>query len=545
MLQRARRIYHDHHSFILLLVLFIAFRLMTLLLYRPGGFIADYSEYNTGNLAFARLSDRGFYPFVHYWLEWPPLFSWLVVGIYRLSLLIPPWTDPRLWYNTLLGLSLLPFEAGNFIVIYLISLELYDKARALTCALIYACLFAPLYIWSGWNDSLPLFFLLLGLYLLLRNRGIAAAIVAGLGFWVKVIPILVVPVGLRVLTGVRRKAVLVGATCLTLLVIALPFLWINAGFLRAFFANMLGRSSWETVWALLEGYYSYGVVTADRFTLPADFSTHPSSLPWPAITIVFALIFLWLYTRRPDYENKGKIVALTGLTMNLFMLWSKGYSPQFIVQLIPFAVLLLPNLRGVAYVVLLDIINFLEATVYFIMLPQEQWLFVAAVLARTLLIVALSLEYGLVLFDLRSPRIIKLHRRAFAGLLIFLTVAGCGLVYPLGKAYHSSRYAQEEYQPVMELVQAHSAPGQAALMVTDQTLYQRFYPFLRGYVAIYLSPEGDRLSALTMAHDELWLFEEEAQAAELRAWLDEHTERIEVYEFGNGELYRYHVPEEQ
>ncbi len=542
MRQRARRIYDDHHHFVLFLVLFVAFRLMTLLLYRPGGFIADYSDYNTSYLPFARWSDQGLYPFVHYWLEWPPLFSWLVVLVYRLSLVMPAWTDPRLWYNTLLGLSLLPFEVGNFIVIYLIALQLYDRGKALTCALIYACLFAPLYIWSGWNDSMPVFFMLLSLYSLLRGKGIAAGIITGTGFWVKAIPILLVPVGLRILGGVRRKAAFLIATCLTLVLIALPFLWLNAGFLWAFLANMLGRSSWETVWALLDGYYSYGVVTADRFTVPVDFSTHPSSLPWPLITVAFALILLWLYTRRLDYESKLSIVALTGLTVNLFTLYSKGYSPQFIVQLIPFAVLLLPNLRGVAYIILLDIINFLEATVYFIILPQEQWLLVTTVLSRTLLILALSVEYGLILFHLRSPRITSIHRRAVAGLFVFLAVAGCVLLYPLGKAYRSARYAQQEYRPVMELLQAQASP-QTALIVTDQALYQRFYPFLSGHMSIYFSPQQGTLPAIAMAHDELWLFGETAQASEGQAWLEGHTERIEVYEFDNGELYRYRVPE--
>jgi hypothetical protein len=543
-LQRVQQTFREHQSFVLFSVLFVAFRLMTLLLYRPGGFIADYSDYNTSYLPFAQWSDRGLYPFIHYWLEWPPLFSWLVVIVYRLSLLIPAWTDPRLWYNTLLGLSLLPFEVGNFVLIYLIGLELYDKTKALTCALIYACLFAPLYVWTGWSDSMPLFFLLLGLYLLLRRKGIAAGVTAGVGFWVKVFPVLLVPVGLRVLAGFRRKAAFLVATCAALLLIALPFLWLNAHFLWAFFANMLGRSSWETVWALLDGYYSYGVVSADRLSLPTDFSTHPTSVPWPVVTIVFALILLWLYTRRIDYENNLKTVALTGLTVNLFILYSKGYSPQFIVQLIPFVILMLPNLRGAGYIILLDIINFVEATVLFIILPDEHWLLVVTVLFRALLVVALGIEYGFRLFDVRLPRLITLQRRASAGLLICLTLALLVLLYPVGRAYRSSRYASEEYRPVIELLQTRSTPNQAGLILADQAVYQRFYPFLRGYVDIYLSPEDDKLSALTMAHDELWVFGEDALTAELRVWLDDHTARTEVYEFDSGDLYRYHVREE-
>jgi hypothetical protein len=543
--QRARQIYYDHQNFTLLLVLFVAFRLMTLLLYRPGGFIGDFSDFNTSFLPFARFSDQGLYPFVHYWLEWPPLFAWLVVGVYRLSLLIPAWTAPGLWYNTLLGLSLLPFEVGNFILIYLIGLELYDRGKAFTCALIYACLFAPVYIWSGWSDCMPLFFLLLGLYLILRGKAVAAGVAAGVGFWVKVIPILLAPVGLRVLAGGRRKALFCVAVCVTLGLVALPFLYLNAPFIWAFLANTLGRSSWESVWALLEGYYSYGVVTPDRFTVPSDFSTHPSTLPWLLINAVFGLVLLWLYTRRRDYRDSKRVVALTGLTVNLLTLFSKGYSPQFIVQLIPFAVLLLPSLKGAAYVMLLDVANFLEASVYFIMLPNERWVFVAAIVARTLLIVALTAEYAIALFDVRRARIASMHRRATTAFLAFLVVGGCVLVYPLARAYDSSRYAQSEYRPVMEILRASPEPGESALILTDQSAYQQFYPFLRGYMGVYFAADDERLPQIAADHSDLWLFQGQGPAPDVQDWLDQHAERLESHNFANGKLYRYHVLESQ
>ncbi|HAL62620.1 MAG TPA: hypothetical protein DCP08_09485, partial [Chloroflexi bacterium] len=191
----------QHQDFVLLLILFVAFRVMTLLLLRPGGYIADYSEYNTGYLAFARWSDKGLYPFIHYWLEWPPLFPWLVVGAYRLSLLVPPWVDPRLWYDIFLGLALLFFETGNLVVIYLLALELYDKGKAFKSALIYTLLFTPLYFWLGWLDSMPLFFLLLGLYLLIRQRATSAGIALGLGFMIKITPAIIVAVGWKALNS--------------------------------------------------------------------------------------------------------------------------------------------------------------------------------------------------------------------------------------------------------------------------------------------------------------------------------------------------------
>ncbi|MFB0546588.1 MAG: hypothetical protein ACETWB_06735, partial [Anaerolineae bacterium] len=113
---RFKEIYHDHHDFILLLVLFATFRLLATLFFRPGGFIRDYSEY-IPYLGGAGLSDRGLYPFVNYWWEYPPLFPWLAVAIYRLSAVIPPWLEePRLWFNALLGLALLVFEVVAFVL---------------------------------------------------------------------------------------------------------------------------------------------------------------------------------------------------------------------------------------------------------------------------------------------------------------------------------------------------------------------------------------------------------------------------------------------
>jgi hypothetical protein len=541
-LHKARQLHEEHSSFVLFAVLFLAFRVLVLLLYRPGGFFADYSDYNTSYLPFAQWSDKDLYPFVDYWLEWPPLFSWWIVGVYRLSLLIPSWTDPRLWYNTLLGLSLLPFEVGNFVLVYLTGLELYDRAKALKCALIYACLFSPLYIWSGWNDCMSLLFLLLGLYLCLRRRAVFAGIMVGLGFWLKVIPLLVFPVGLRVLEGLRRKASFATATCVTLLAIALPFLFASPGFLGAFFANLLGRSSWETVWALLDGYYSYGVVTADRLSIPIDHSTHASSLPWPMITAAFVLLLIWLYSRRLDYRSKLNVVALTALTVNIFTLYSKGYSPQFIVQLIPFVIILLPNLRGVLYIILLECLNFVEATLYFIVLPDQHWVLVATVVFRTLLLVALGVEYGFLLFDVSSSRLRTSQRRASVALLVYVGVALCAMLYPLGQAYAAARYEAEEYRPAIEVIKARSTSGPGVVVVTEQQVYQRLYPFLWGSVTLYLSPDGERLSAIGSSHDELWLLTTQPGSSAAWNWLAENAEQTETYEFPGGKLIRYDLP---
>jgi hypothetical protein len=93
------------------------------------------------------------------------------------------------------------------------------------------------------------------------------------------------------------------------------------------------------------------------------------------------------------------------------------------------------------------------------MLPDERWLLVTTVLLRTLLIIALSFEYGLILFDVKSSRVTTLHRRASIALLVCVAVSLCALVYPLGQAYLSSRRQAEVYAPVSALVETQSSLG--------------------------------------------------------------------------------------
>lgn len=533
-MKRIREIYSQYQDFVLLLILFIAFRVMALLFFRPGGYIADYSEFNTGYLAFARWSDKGLYPFIHYWLEWPPLFPWLVVGIYRLSLLVPSWVDPRLWYDTLLGLALLFFEIGNLVVIYLLALELYDKGKAFKCALIYTLLFAPLYFWLGWIDSMPLFFLLLGLYLLLRQRATSAGIALGLGFMTKITPAIMLAVGWKALRTMRRKVGLFLAFGVMVLAIAAPFLLARPHFFIASFRSMVARSSWETVWALLEGYYSYGVVAGDRFDPQPNVATRPSTLPWPLITLAFALLYLWLFTRSWG-EEKSRIVAFAGLSINLFTLYNKGYSPQFLIQLIPFVVLLLPHLRGVIYILLLDTLNFLEATVYFIMLPDERWLLVGTVLWRTLIISILCAEYSTTFFSLTEEWGARLRRRAFAALVAASLLMGLLGGYRLMGAYYRARYAQEEYRPVVEFLRSTVEPGVAALILPDHALYQRLYPFLRKEMTLYVA-EDRTLPHIIEGYSDIWLV---SQEGEVETWLKSRMELVGAHDLAGMRLLHF------
>jgi len=411
------------HPFLYVLVTFVAFRLMAVLLLKPGGYVTALSDFTFYRLL-ARYAAQGFYPSVHYWMEYQPLFPWIPVGIYRLSLLLPDWGAPGFWFNIFMGSFFLLAETANLGLIYFIARRLYRQAVAVRVAWIYSLLFVPLLIMLGWFDVLGLTFLLLALYLTLRHRSLGGGVVAGLGFLVKLLPLIVVPVAFWREPTWRRRALLIAITGLTIVVVALPFALLNPELFGLSWTINLKRGSWETVWALLEGYTSYGLAGGGNRFDPAEAGANqpPSHLPWPLISLGFALLYLWLWTRPTDWNDDRRAVAFTGLTMNLVTLYLKGYSPQFLVWLLPFPILLFPGLRGIAYALLLSAVNLVESPLYFTLLPDQTWLLTGAVLARSGLLILLAVEYGRMALSQPIPAVWS--RRLCLGAAALLALLG-------------------------------------------------------------------------------------------------------------------------
>jgi hypothetical protein len=166
-----RRFYAEHRWFLALLLLFAAFRAFAILLFRPGGFIADNSDYEF-YYAWGLTLPMGYTTFETLWTAYPPLFPALMLPVFAWASRIPPWVEPRLFFHALFGLELLFFEIGNFILIYRLArrLEAEDAPSpapsiplGLKATVFYALLFAPVYTLLGWFEAMPLFFLLLGL----------------------------------------------------------------------------------------------------------------------------------------------------------------------------------------------------------------------------------------------------------------------------------------------------------------------------------------------------------------------------------------------
>ncbi len=533
-LARLRQAVAEHREFLLILGLFLAFRLMFVIVVRPGGYLGVMTTFHYYHLL-QSLANQGYAPLVDYWVEYPPLMPWLLLGIYRLSLLIPPWVEPGTWYLTLLGATFALFEAGNLVLFYAIGRRLHSGAEAVRRAWIYSALFIPVVTLLSTFDNVVLFFLLWVVLLTLDRHSAGAGVVAGLGFMAKLVPVVALPAAWLHLPAWSQRARLVAAFVLVLMLIALPFLLAGPEHFLAAFTTVFDRGSWETVWALLDGYYSFGVAGGPNRFDPADAGAaqHASSLPTLPITLAFGLLYLWLLTRRAAWQERRVAVAFVALSQNLLLLYSRGYSPQFLVMVLPFVLLLLPAWRGVMYALLLSAASLVEYPIYFVVLPGEPWLLAGAVLLRTLLLVILSFEFAAQVYAWRvSQRRWRQVAAVTLALSLLLAVAGGVAGF---RAYWQTRYEASPHHTAMEALTASADTG-ASVVVDEQEVYEQLYPYLHRRFEVrsvethdYLPAWEPRLEAAAGEAGELWLYTR--AGSPLYTWLAAHRSLLSEQDF--------------
>jgi hypothetical protein len=574
--------WYASREFLLIFSLFVAFRIMALLAYRPGGQVLDFSDFYWYR-EYAQVTRQGYFPYVNLWAPYPPLFPILVVGLWWVSTLMPPWEHVNLWFTLSLGGTMLVFEAGNLVLLFCIARRLADRRRALRSAWFYTALFVPVYTLTAHFESLPLFFFLLGLYLLLKQRPYWSAAVTGIGFLTKLIPLILLPVGARLPRAVgedgaaggsplwrlrietrwmklgldlKHLLLYVGTFAATILLFGLPLYLLNSRLVWASLAINQVREPWQTVWALIEGNYRYGIAPLDMRDLDwRPVASSGEAVPWLVVTALFGLVYGFVYTRKFDWRQPKNIVAFTGFTVLLFMLYSKGYSPQWLGWALIFVALLLPNLRGAFYAIVVSLVNLLEANVFFTMVPGEHWLLAVTVSIRTFVFLMLVVEFLLILQPQWSISVVQKARRWV--LVVFAAALAVGGIFGavrLGQAYADVRLEASPYRDAIEILQEEASAGAAILVNSyDHRTYDWLYPYLWRRLSFYMlddyapsssSVEDKTLSLLdtvSRRHQEWWMFDNdpEAQSASeaiLSEWLNAHGEEVLVHDVGGGRL---------
>ncbi len=515
----------EHAEFLWLLILALLFRLCAVLLFSQGGYlydghpVYDYQFYRR----IGELSLQGYYPSIDYWIEYPPIFSWTVVGIYRLSLLLPAMRDPIFWFHNLLGSFLAVVDGFNLALIYLIELRLAGRAAALRAATMYALLFWPVYVMLGWLDPLPLLFMLATVYGLVTNRPVLVGLAAGMGFMTKLIPAVVAPIALRTFQKRKEQVACVVAGLITVCLVAAPFLLASPRLFVAGFQSAVARSSWETIWALFEGYFDVGIVAPLETHFDATsaaWQSHPSTLPWTAITGAFVVLYLIALTRMSGRSPRST-VAFAGLAITLLLMFSKGYSSQFIEYVLPFVILIMPNGWGAVFAVLLTLANLLQFPIYPMVFRNQPWVLWVAVVWRTSLWIALCVVYAVAFTDRTPVWLAKLRNRMAVPVTVAAGVAVLGLAWPLLSTYVENR---GEYSDLQRYLQPLATADQGIVLSTDE-LIGYVYPFVRES-AIWGLPDD-------------WQQKQEQTAAALQQFSTSHSNVWLLLDYSRGEDARH------
>ncbi len=343
-----RRSQIPSHRFIPLL--FFLGRLI-LLLALPLDGLRGYGDF----IHFYQLAGLGT-PFIDFWVEFPPLFPFLSSMLFRLT------QGQQHVYDYLLVFLLTAFQTGSLIMFMRLAVRLHGKSAAERRSWIYfAFLLCIAYGW-WYFDPIAVFTMLVGLLWVLEHRYIRAGIALAIGALVKWFPVLLLPA--IWLYAKPRKALVSTALILGIVIAIWGGLYALAPRMTlASLGAQASKGSWETVWALVDGNRGTGNFgpLVERFEsesarLPRG---NPARLPASLSLIIFAAIGGWFF-RRALVDDDRSLIAFLGVAWGVFLLWSPGWSPQWVLYLIPLLLLVLPERQGFLITIALVLINLLE-----------------------------------------------------------------------------------------------------------------------------------------------------------------------------------------
>lgn len=377
-------------SIAVVVMLFIGLRITILMVREPSGLMQFGESINLYRVA-ELTAVTGQLPMVGHWVEYPPLITVLNTGLHQLLVVALRLPDHAYFYA--FSLIYLLADTGNLYLIYRIGSRVYGQGRGLDIAWTYALLGPPL-VFLTWNfEALTAFFMLLGLWWLLEGKDARSAISIAAGALTKVMPGLLVPVAWRFRS--LGDAIRYTGTVAALGILAyLPFFIASPTFTLASMRSQVSKASWQTIWALIDGNFRTGNFGGAVERLDPERAGvligNPPVIPRWLTLLVFGALYLYLFTR-PMRQSDRAIVAFFGMTWCVFLLWSKGWSPQWMAMLLPLILLVFPNRQGVLVVLVFSILNFLEWPV---LISRGMWtgLYLTVIL-RTLILIGLLVAF--------------------------------------------------------------------------------------------------------------------------------------------------------
>jgi len=202
----------------------------------------------------------------------------------------------------------------------------------------------------------------------------------------------------------------------------------------------------------------------------------------------FGALYVYLSTRKIDWRDNGRATAFVGLTWCLFALWSRGYSPQWAINFVPFVALAMPNARGAVYLMLVAVGLVAEWPGAFVLARSQEWYLSAIIIWRTVLTVLLAVELGTL--ALANAQAIRKFRTACSVLAGVLSVAALTIGV---LAVHRSFELELAIEPLRSTVnRLQSEPPQdAGLLCREVEVCERISPYVPQLAKYWVpSPDG-------------------------------------------------------
>ena len=283
-------------------------------------------------------------PYFHYWSEYPPLYAWTIELIYWIS------QGNQFLFDFILYLLLTMAGSISIWLLGKITSLLYveEKQTLWRVSVFFGFLAFSAYSW-WYFDLIPVTMMLAATYYLLKEKDTQASIWLGLGILTKWFPILLLPAIFRFRNFKQFLKITLIALGLTVIVWGMQYA-LSPTMTLASLQSQPSRSSWQTIWALLDGNMTTGAFLpiAEKLN-PAMASFrmgNPALIPTWLTLIIFGLLGLWLLFRI-DAQNKQGLIPMIGITWVLFLIWSPGWSPQWVLYLLPLICLSLPVSQSV------------------------------------------------------------------------------------------------------------------------------------------------------------------------------------------------------
>lgn len=284
---------------------------------------------------------NGQIPYVNFVVEYPQLFFVPIL----LAAIPAMWMNSMDVYINAYHIVLSIIDVLTCVFVYFIALKFYNSRTAFFSALMYATAFGSAYYVLTKYDAYPTFIILLSLMLFLYRddiygKSIGAYVAASAGFFIKWFPVIVAPFyflyDLKNKTLNKNMVHSVIVAILFALAITIPFVVMSLdGFIKTYTFHF-GRTP-------LSSSFTYYVDQIFNTVFHVTWFSSTSMI----ITAVLELILLAIYFK---YGNPGKLelVKFIFISMFIFVICNKIFSPQYILWLVPFmAILLIDSWRGI------------------------------------------------------------------------------------------------------------------------------------------------------------------------------------------------------